>query len=310
MRRIVLHCLSLLFVLAPLASHAAVAASASEKPSGAEIKAALERGKILRDLKELIPTALGKNAFVITINGVRCGHGITTLEDAKGEGGAVYRLTEESRSATADDAGAIVVDYKGTYLLNGGLGVISGSLRWKENVTKFKDNKQQTHEDTCELRVAGDELKWDATLGGNPSKDSTPLRGDTPIPQSLLTTLVAFAGRTADGFGKPFCVPELTPRTDQDSFDIQPAWISIERAKKPGTAIARMLHLVGVPERKELEGLPAAVWTTPQVWSLDGVNITSYPAPAAGIDVDAVAPEKLDPEAPLDLAKIAQSQKQ
>jgi hypothetical protein len=285
-------------------------AATSEKPSGAEIKAALERGKILRDLKELIPAALGKNAFVITINGVRCGHGITTLEDAKGEGGAVYRLIEESRSATADESGGIIVDYKGTYLLNGGLGLISGSLRWKENVRKFKEDKQQTHEDTCELRVDHDELKWDATLGGNPSKDSTPLHGDTPIPQSLLTTLVALAGRTADGFGKAFCVPELSPRTDQDSFDIQPAWITFERVKdKPNATLARVLHLVGVPAKKEMEGLPAAVWTAAQVWMLEGTAITSYPAPAAGIDVDAVPPEKLDPDAPLDLSKIAQSQK-
>ncbi len=280
--------------------------AASEKPSGTEIKAALERGKIVRDVKELIPAALGKNAFVIKINGVRCGHGITTLEDAKGEGGAVYKLTEEARSAQADDDSARIYDYKGTYLLNSRLGLVSGTLRWKETTKNLAEKKDDVTEESCSMRVEKDVLKWEATVGGETTKDSTPLNGETPIPQSILCSLSAFLGKSSEGFGKPICVPELSPRADKDAFDIQTAWVTFEQAKEKSTAgFAKLIHLVGAPERKEIEGLSSVSWSAPQVLTLDGVSITSYPAAAPGIDVEPIAPEKLDPDASLDLAKIA-----
>ena len=280
--------------------------AANEKPSGSEIKAALERGKIVRDVKALVPAALGKNAFVIKISGVRCGHGITTLEDAKGENGAVYKLTEEARSAQADDDSARIFDYKGTYLLNSRLGLVSGTLRWKETTKEMKGTKQDVTEESCVMTVEKDTLKWTATVGGEVSKDSVALNGETPIPQSILCTLAAFLGNNSEALGKPLCVPELAPRADKDSFDIQTAWITFDKAKdKPGAGYARMFHLIGLPERKELEELPGEVWTAPQVLTLNGVAITSYPDAAPNIDVEPIAPDKLDPETSLDLAKIA-----
>ena len=294
------------YALLTLILWGATAFAASEKPSGAEIKAALERGKIVRDVKELIPAALGKNAFVIKINGVRCGHGITTLEDAKGEGGAIYKLTEEARSAQADDETARIYDYKGTYLLNSRLGLVSGTLHWKETTKNLAEKKDDVTDESCSMRVEKDALKWEANVGGEISKDSTPLNGETPIPQSILCTLAAFLGKSSDGFGKPLCVPELSPRADKDSFDIQTAWITFDQAKdKPVAGFAKLIHLVGAPERKEIEGLTSVSWSAPQILTLDGVSITSYPAAAPGIDVEPIAPEKLDPEASLDLAKIA-----
>src|SRR5690348_1118072 len=99
-------------------------------PSESEIKAAIERGNQARKRSEVVPCVIGRNAFIVKTGDVRCGHGMTTLEEVRGEKGAVYRLTEQSRSALATDDGGAVMDFKGVYLLDGGLGVLDATLNW------------------------------------------------------------------------------------------------------------------------------------------------------------------------------------
>ena len=248
---------------------------------------------------------LGKNAFIIKIGNVRCGHGVTALEDAKGEGGAVYRLLEESRSAMADDEGGVVVDYKGVYLLNAGLGLISGNLVWKNTVKNLKDKKDQIHEEKCEFKVEKGEMKWTSNVGGQNGSDSVVLNGDAPMPQSILPMLAVLADH-AGALNKPLCVPELSPLNEQQTFDIQPAWVTVEHPKDNAKALkVSVVQLLGDFDKHGMAPSPANRWTAPQVFVLEGPLLTHLPAPPApGLSIEPIAADKLDTTVELDLQKI------
>ena len=290
-----------------IVSFTAVLAAADALPTEAEMKAAVDRGHALREQKALVNEVLGKNAFVIKIGDVRCGHGLTTLEDAKGENGATYRLIEESRSAMADDEGGVIVDYKGTYLLNNNLGLISGTLAWKNSVMSTADKSQQVHDEKCEFKVEKNELKWNSTVGGKDMKDSVTLNGDAPIPQSILSVLALFAEKNPAIFDKPVCVPELSPLNEQQTFDIQPAWITFEHPKdKPKSLKANIVHLLGDFDKQGMSLSPNSRWSAPQVFVMEGSTLTQLPAaPAPGFSIEPIAPDKLAPDTALDLKKIA-----
>jgi hypothetical protein len=289
-----------------LFASAAFAASDPPPPSEAEIKAALERGQAVRSQKALLSEALGTNAFVIKIQNVRCGHGVTKLEDAKGENGATYRLVEESRSAMADDEGGVIVDYKGVYLLNSSLGLISGNLAWKNTVKNLAEKKDQVHEEKCDFKVEKGEFKWTSSVGGQNGSDSTPLNGDPPLPQSILPMLAVFAQKSGAP-DKPICVAELSPLNEQQTFDIQPAWLTFERVKDKPTAVkVSVVHLLGDFDKHGMALSPNNRWTAPQVFVLDGAILTQLPAPPApGLSIEPVAADKLDVNVELDLAKIS-----
>jgi hypothetical protein len=291
-----------------LLPHVCLHAEDIRPPSESEIKAAIEHGNQARKRTEAAPGVIGRNAFIIKAGGVRCGHGMTTIEEARGEKGAVYRLTEQSKSALANDEGGAVLDFKGVYLLDGGLGVLDATLNWTEKLTT-KENKQQTEKYTCFLKVADGKLTWSANWDSPKNEDAIALHGQTPVPQSILIWVAALAEAGNIDTSKPLCVLELWPINQQEPIDIQPVWISFKKDRvndKPRTQVT-LTHLVGeVTEKGLTVDLKNNVWKQPQTWMLDQqFHVISQPPTNTSLTVETVDPEKLEPDTPLDLAKIS-----
>jgi hypothetical protein len=296
-----------LLLIAPLS----FAADEPKAPSEADVKAAIDRGNTIRKRTAIVPGVIGRNAFVIKVGGVRCGHGMTTIEDALGEKGAVYKLTEISRSALASDEGGAIMDFKGSYLLDSGLGLREATLTWTEKLNT-KNNKQQSEHYTCTMKVADKLLTWSNDWSGKKTEDSLPLHGQTPIPQSILTYFAALAD-AAGIEAKPVCILELWPVNQQEPVDVQPVWLNLIKDRldnKPATRVS-VTHLVGEVTDSGLSvDLKNSVWKNPQTWILDHQFRTiGQPAPNPPLSVDTIDPDKLEPETPLDLEKIAAAMK-
>jgi len=306
-----LRCSILALAAVPMLLQSGFSAEESKAPSDSEIKAAVERGNTIRKRTALVPGVLGKNAFIIKVGGVRCGHGMTTIEDAQGEKGAVYRLTEQSRSALASDEGGAVMDVKGVYLLDGGLGMLDATLTWT-NKLNTKSNKQQVERYSCVMKVDGKTLTWSNDWSGKKAEESLPLHGQTPVPQSILTIVAALA-EAANIESKPVCILELWPVNQQEPVDVQPVWLGLSKDRienKPVTRVS-VTHLVGeVTEGGLTVDSKMSVWKDAQTWTLDPqFHTISQPVPNPPLSVDSVDPDKLEPEMPLDLEKIAAAMK-
>lgn len=297
--------------------------SAERRPTGTgDIQKALERGAAMREQKALVPGALQSSALVLKIGDVRCGHATIRIEDAKGEGGAVYRLRVTFKAAMAQDDESAVMDYGGAFLLGPDLALISGkmSTAWE---TRRKDRQQATKA-TAELSVQDGVFSWQRFEQGPDGKEpaakasrKTKLNGVRPIPRNALLALAVFvSGAEKDGWkpdpAKPLCVPALETDYEMDSFQIEPAWISFDLpayTNPKGTAAQmRARFLVGEITGKGLEVEPPepAVWLEQHVWALDGrAHALSHPAPDdPRIKIETVDPAALDENAPLDLEKI------
>src|SRR5262249_29681024 len=76
-------------------------------PDAAQIAQALERGKMLRDLKGLVPNALISSAVTLKVGETRNGFAMVKLEDGRADG-AVYKLTERLKVAMPEGKDMVV----------------------------------------------------------------------------------------------------------------------------------------------------------------------------------------------------------
>ncbi|MGD0088749.1 MAG: hypothetical protein ABSE73_02410 [Planctomycetota bacterium] len=314
---------------------ACAGASEARPASQADVKQGLERGAALRNQTQLVPNVIQKYALITRAGGVRCGHAVVTIEDAKGEAGAVYRLREQFKAAVAGEGESALIDYSATFLLASDLCLLSGQMRTHSDLSNKGQNKHQDLVSQASVAIREDTLVWELSpqqedgQAGTPqaakqAKQSKkfPLHGVRPIPKNALFGLAAFALAGAKDGWQPdpkesLCVPTLDLGWEMDNFAVEAAWITFAppALTDPKGSAARMgvRWLVAEIDEQGLEVVPPepAVWLARQTWPLDAhCRPLAHPAPdAQGMTVECSDPETLDPNAPLDLEKIAAAMK-
>jgi len=300
-------------------------AAESRPASQSDVKKGLERGAALRNQTQLVPNVIQKYALITKAGGVRCGHAVVSIEDAKGEGGAVYKLSEQFKAAMADEGESVLIDYTGTFLLAADLCLLSGQMRAHSDLTSKAGNRHQDLVSQASVAIRQDTLQWELTRKQEDGKEAAPkaskklpLHGVRPIPKNALFGLAAFAIAAAKDGWQPdpqqsFCVPTLDPGWEMDDFAVEPAWITFAppAPSEPKGTAARMTvrWLIGELADQGLEVVPPepAVWQSRQTWPLDAhCRPLAHPAPDdPRMTVESSDPETLNLDAPLDLEKIA-----
>jgi hypothetical protein len=301
------------------------AARAEEKIPNAEMMLqALERGKAVRTQRGLVPQALMKTAVILKAGSVRCGHALVKIEDAKGEGGATYKLTERLKACMPQGIDVEIVDYAGTVLLDSDLALLSGMQTTERSVSSGKDSEKEMI--AAQLVVKGDALSWtrkekraddpELTTQSEPVK----LYGMRPLPRNALIAIAAFAANEPGfkpGISSPLCVPTLDLGWTIETFMIQPAWVTFDlpnEAKDPDVKmLMRVRYLEGELTDKGLVVLPPTreAWEDVLTWKFDSrLRVAGQPeAGETAVTVESVDPDKLDLNAPLDYEKIKEAVK-
>ena len=309
--------------------------------SETEIREAIEHAAALRASNlSLVPAVLQKCAWLLKTGGVRCGHVSVEIADAKGEGGAVYKLIEMYKAAQSDGGRLSVVDYKCAYLLGADLSIISASLTQKSELRNANAEQPQVTLATCSIQVKGDKLMWvrseqpaaNEANGAPPAplsaKGKLELHGQKPLPENALPALAVLAAAQQQPFlpesALPLCLPALCISPELDALSplsIEPVFtiFALPGAKidSPVVIAAQMAthRLVGDLTARGLEvDVPTPqVWRNRQVWLLDGnwhaVVQSGLADPSGLLKIEAVNPAELDENAPLDYEKIATAAK-
>ncbi len=308
-------------------------------PGPVEISQALARGKSLRSQTALLPTALVKAGVLLKAGGVRYGHALVRVEDAHGEGGAVYKLFESIKTCMPKGVDQEVIEYTGTFFLDADLTMRSGSQITTSTVTfdKFQDKKpaepgkapekevikiSEKETVTADIQVKDDSVIWvrKEKRGDDPETiskgDPIKLHGVKPVPRNALIALAAFAKAEPGfkaGISSPFCVPSLDTGGMIDEFLIQPAWLETDLARSANMPEAKLIlrerFFEGELNDKGLTVEPPAVemWSDVLIWAFsDNFKVVSLPPapPDSHVETEVADPDTLDTNAPLDFAKI------
>lgn len=314
-----------LAVLAIAASACPVFTGESRPTSQGDIQKAVERARTIRAQKKIVPNVLQSSALIMKIGEVRCGQALLKIEDAKGEGGAEYKLTERFKAGMSEEGQSVLVDCSNTFLLAADLALISGEMRVSSDVTLKADGKKQQIANVGTLSVKDDTLFWQNTERKNGSEARTgsrkiALHGIRPLPMNALLALAALVNESEKDGWKPdpknaLCVPVIAFDGQffvTDSIDIQPAWLSFDQPAythpKGTAAVMRVRTLVGEVSDKGLEIEPPSpqVWMGVQTWALDGrAHALNHPAPEdARVKIEIADPASVDLESPIDMEKI------
>jgi hypothetical protein len=312
--------------LAAIVMVSSVVFAGEPRPSSeSAIKDGVLRGDVLRAKKSLVPAALQKYALTAKVGDVPCARALVHIEDAKGAGGAVYRLSETFNAAMADENEKSQGNYSGVFLLNADLGVISGELTMKTTV--ITGAKTIATNSRCTLTIKDDELTWERTdeqagAATQPPKETNkrPLHGVRPLPRNAILALAAFAC-SEDGF-KPnpkegVCVPTIDYIWPSNSVVFDPAWMSLDLPAynhPKGTALqVKVRYLSGDIEKDGfvIDSPSPTEWIAAQVFAVDkSMHPLAHPEPEDfRITVTPADPATMDVKAPFDLEKIATAMK-
>lgn len=298
--------------------------SASEQiPSQNEIKAALKRGRAIRDQHEVVPDVLQRSAWIMKYNGVLCGQARVSIGELGGENGSVYKLTERYKVAQVSGDEAAVVEYQGSFFLTADLSINSAHLQQKSEFTNLKTAKSHTSNITTDARYKDETLTIERKDSENPPRTlKLKLHNERPMPENALIVLAALVAKQGNGAlatAEPLCVAVLSSNADLDVGAIEPAWVSFGPAGKdsPAGAAAQMhvRHLVGEVGKKSMEvDVPgAAVWKNVQSSVLDAsFHLLLPPAPPDSggmLTVEPADAKSPDLDAPIDLGKLGSAQK-
>jgi hypothetical protein len=297
-------------------------AGESRPTSQGDIQKAVERAKLVRAQKKLVPNVLQSSALLMKIGDVRCGQALFKIEDAKGENGAAYKLSERFKAGMSENGQSALIDYSGTFFLAADLTLVSGELQAKSNLLSKSDNKKQAVVSRATLIVKDNTLAWERSeqKDGKDSPKSSrkiALHGVRPMPKNALLALSALVMESEKDGWKPdpknaLCVPVIDLGWEMDSFDVEPAWVSFDQPAythaKGSAAVMRVRSLVGEVTDKGLEIEPPLpqVWLSVQLWALDGkAHALSHPAPEdPRIKIEIADPASLDIESPLEMDAI------
>lgn len=284
-------------------------------PDDAQLVQAQERGKKIRALNIFAPEALLKYAAVFKIKGVRCGHESFGLEDARGEGGGVYRCTERFKLCIPQNK-VESVEYTHQLLLNADFSLLSGKQICSS--VAIVDLLPRNETIITEMLIAGDtlELARREKIGADAEKIQPPqqtrLLGLRPIPGKAVLALAALARRESAVIGgggiQPFMATTIYMGWSNQAFNIQSAWLAFERG---GGGALRMSarYLDGELSDKGLmvEAPTDENWKNAAVWGFDDkMRVTRLPAASEQLmSVELADPDTIDFDAPLDREKIA-----
>jgi hypothetical protein len=320
-----------IYVLVLLVPIIAFAASEQRPSSEAQIQKAVARGKEVRNQRGVLNDVLQNHAMVMKAGEVRCGFATVKIEDAKGEGGGVYKMIETFKAASAEGDETATIDYSATFLLGADLGLISGNATSTCELSNSSDKKQQATISTLSLSVKDDALSYERaeqkkgeTATSQKESKKISLHGIRPIPNNALSGVAVFVREAAKDGWKPdvkdaLCVPVFNLAADPDSlnFNIDPVWITFDApvyTNPKGTAVQMAQRfLAGDITEKGMEVEPPApnVWQNRQLFPLD-VHLHPLAQPSPGdprIKVEVVEFSVLDLTTPLDLAKISAAMK-
>lgn len=310
---------SLNLVLACVCAAMCSAEELPAPPTDEQLKQALERGRQVREQKSIVPEALMKSAVLLKAGNERCGHALVRIEDAKGSGGAVYRMIENLKVCMPQGNDLETVEYTGDLLLAADLTLMSGKQASTRTVVSGKTSAVETV--VAEITVDGGELKWarKEKSGDDPQTISEPeahkLHGVRPVPRNAVIALAAFASKEGGfmpGISSPFMVPTLDMGTTIDTFLIQPAWLSFELPKDKKDPNVKMnmavRYLDAEIDEKGMKVEPPAAETFADTmsWTFDK-NLRILAQPSAGetmIQVETTDPDKLNPDEALNFAQI------
>jgi len=225
---------------------------ASDLPDDAAVKAAVERGIAVRKHEGVASDALIKQAVILRLGGVRVGYVFQQVEDAKGEGGATYRLVTRYKFAAVLEGGVgSLTTGEARYTLSSDFALRTGAVN---DVLKTRDKKGDLHDDarvTTSLKVDGDTLvvARETAEAGGPGEpqpeEKIALEGVKPVPSDALPALAVLALAKAEK-GKapePLCVPAFDVLRDTGVASIDPAWLAFEKPtdKDPRNAAWRVV---------------------------------------------------------------------
>ena len=269
----------------------------------------------------LNPLVLQRYAMILKAGDVRCGHAMVEITDAKGEGGATYKLTEHFKAAMSGDGQSARVDYSGELLLGADLGILSGV--YKRHTEFMNDKVTQNVDSTAMVTIKDDKLTW--TLEELRKGDKTPVKLDTkpmklygvkPAPKNALISFATLAATGTEGFKpdpkEPYCVPTLEVDAEGNTAEIEPAWITLSPrsgTQPNNTAMQmRVRYIVGEANENglEVETPTPDIWysaiTTPLDEKFRPLQFDIPDDPR--IHAEAVAYSELKTDAPLELEKI------
>lgn len=299
-----------------------VLAGESRPTSQGDIQKAVERANIIRAQKKLVGNVLQSSALIMKIGEVRCGQALLKIEDAKGENGAVYKLSERFKAGMSEEGQSALVDYSGTFFLAVDLTLISGQLRASSDLTSKNDGKKQALNSLATISLKDDTLIWQRTeqkdgKEGPKSSRRVKLHGVRPMPKNALLALAALVVESEKDGWKPdpknaLCVPAIDLGWELDNCEIEPAWVSFDQPAythpKGTAAVMRVRSLVGEVTEKglEIEAASPQVWLGVQTWALDGrAHSLSHPAPDdTRIKIETVDAAGFDVESALEMEKI------
>jgi len=297
-------------------------AGESRPTSQSDIQKAVERAKLVRAQKKLVPGVLQSSALVMKMGEARCGQALLKIENAGGENGAVYKLSGRFKAGMSENGQSALIDYTGTFLLAADLTLVSGELRAASDLLSKSDGKKQAVISSATLNVKDDTLFWERSEQKD-GKDSPKtakkiaLHGVRPMPKNALLALAALTMESEKDGWKPepksaLCVPVIDLGWEMDSFEVEPAWISFDQPThmnpKDTAAVMRVRSLVGEITDKGLEIEPPLpqVWLSVQLWALDGrAHALSHPPPDdPRIKIELADPATVNVEGTLDLEQI------
>ncbi|HYG77108.1 MAG TPA: hypothetical protein VEK08_19040 [Planctomycetota bacterium] len=311
----------ILFLL--LFTRTSLLAGESRPTSQGDIKKAIERARALRAQTKLVPGVLQSSGLILKAGDVRLGQATLRIDDAKGEGGATYKLSEQYKTAIVEDGKGAQIRYSGTLLLGSDLALLSGELKQTAEL-KDSDGKEQTATTTITLKLDGDTLTYERTAQRKgedkpfaSEKKKIALHGERPMPMNALLGLAVFVSNAEKDGWKPdpknaLCVPVLDLNWEMVDVGVEPAWVSFDQPTymepKNTAAVMRVRVLVGEVGEKglEVDAPEPQVWRAVQTWALDArAKALAHPAPPdPRIKIEPADAESVDIETPLDLAKI------
>jgi len=298
--------------------------AAEQKPvSEDQMKAALAAGQRARESVKIAGALLPASALIVKSGGVRCGHAIIRV-DATTEGGAAYKMVENFKAATAEEGQTALVDYTGTFLLDGNLGLISGAMQTKQELRDLSKNKTQNSTLLATMVVKNKILTWKRQELDEQGKEvnatathQIELKNVNPLPRNALTALSRIM--LANGALKletpdktpAICVPCVDLDFEMNDLVLDAGWLTFDKPTyvnpKDSAYVMRARYFGAdvTDDGLDIETPTAIMWVAHQSWAFaaDG-RIVQHPNPDRHVSVETVDAATLDVNTPLDFDAI------
>lgn len=288
-------------------------------PGSAEIEAALKQGEFVRARYKVLPELLQKQALLLTIGGVRCGHLLIDLENGDNDNG--YKLSIQSSIVTGGSGRTLMAKRNATFTFGDDFGLRTALIFDSVNVTENGQNRQLAGSMTAvtapekegrKALLQDDVLTWSRTDNDDFNRTASKrieLHGCRPIPREALIALPQLT-RQLEQAAKPLCVPVMDLNWQIEKPAIQPYWISFAAPEKSesvknASVLMKLRKLTAGEENGTAPQPPTPeLWKAVETWTLDDkFQLLDLPEDPR-IHLQPVDAQHLDVDAALDISKI------